>query len=88
MRWAALRQRVFAADALCCPRCASTMRLIAVIEDRVVALKILECLKLPARAPPLLPAVAGSPGHEPEDDDWFFDQSPTHGEGESFDSGG
>ncbi len=88
MRWAALLQRVFEVDALQCPRCGSTMRLIAAIEDPRVARKILECLKLPARAPPLVSAVAVSPGHEPEDDDWFFDQSPTHGEGESFDSGG
>ena len=45
-------QRVFEIDALQCPRCGSTMRLIAAIEDPTVARKILECLKLPARAPP------------------------------------
>jgi len=31
--WAALLQRVFAIDALTCPRCGSTLRLIAAIED-------------------------------------------------------
>jgi len=36
MRWAALLQRVFAIDALSCPRCGSTLRLIATIEDPVV----------------------------------------------------
>jgi hypothetical protein len=51
-RWAALLHRVFEVDALRCPPCASTMRLIAAIEDPAVAGRILECLKLPARAPP------------------------------------
>ena len=45
----ALLQRVFEVDALRCPRCTSTMRLIAAIEDPAVAERILECLKLPAR---------------------------------------
>jgi hypothetical protein len=53
MRWAALLQRVFEVDALRCPGCGSTMRLIAAIEDPDVARRILECLELPARAPPL-----------------------------------
>jgi hypothetical protein len=33
MRWASLLQRVFEVDALRCPRCGSTMRLLAAIED-------------------------------------------------------
>jgi len=53
MRWAALLQRVFEIDALRCPRCGSTMRLVAAIEDPETARRILECLELPARAPPL-----------------------------------
>jgi hypothetical protein len=57
-RWAALLQRVFEIDALRCPRCGSRLCLIAAIEDPTVARKILECLKLPARAPPLEPASA------------------------------
>jgi hypothetical protein len=75
-----LLQRVFEADALRCPRCASTMRLIAAIEDPAVAQRILECLKLPARAPPLGRATAepGEPG--PWEHDGFFDQAPTHEE--------
>jgi hypothetical protein len=72
MRWAALLQRVFEADALRCPRCGSEMRLIAAIEDPMVAREILECLDLPARAPPLVPDVGQ------DEDDWFFDQSPDH----------
>ena len=51
LRWAALLQRVFEVDALRCPGCGARMRLLAAIEDPVVARKILECLDLPARAP-------------------------------------
>jgi hypothetical protein len=58
MRWARLLQRVFEIDALRCPHCGSTLRLVAAIEDPAVARKILECVGLPARAPPLEPAGA------------------------------
>ncbi len=61
MRWASLLQRVFDVEALRCSPCGSTMRLISAIEDPAVARKILECLKLPARAPPLEPAAADTP---------------------------
>jgi hypothetical protein len=75
MRWAALLQRVFEVEALRCPCCGSTMRLIAAIEDPDVARRILECMRLPARAPPLGEAT----GHRDEppslNDDWHFDQS-------------
>ena len=80
MRWAALLQRVFEVDALRCPRCGSTMRLIAAIEDPAVARRILRCLKLAARAPPLGRATAEPGNPERSEDDWFFDQSPTHEE--------
>ena len=71
MRWAALLQRVFAVDALRCPRCGSTLRWIATIEDRVVARAILECMGLPARAPP---ATRVSP--EPRDPTPSLDEAP------------
>jgi len=89
MRWAVLLQRVFEVDALQCPRCGSTLRLIAAIEDPTVARRILECLKLPARAPPLEPAAAGTPDVELglDEDSWFFDQSPAHDETEPLVSG-
>jgi len=63
-RWAALLQRVFAVDALACPPCGATMRLLAAIEDPAVARAILECLGLPARAPPPRAAepTASTPG--------------------------
>jgi hypothetical protein len=54
------------------------MRLVAAIEDPDVARKILACLDLPARAPPLQSARVESDGHESEswDDNppWTFDQ--------------
>ncbi len=75
MRWASLLQRVFEINALRCPRCGSTLRLIAAIEDPTVAPKILECLKLPARAPPLEPAAADVPELGHAEDDWRFDQT-------------
>jgi hypothetical protein len=69
MRWAALLQRVFEVDALRCPRCAATMRLIVAIEDPAVAERILACLKLPARAPPLGGGTADLDGPEPAEGD-------------------
>jgi hypothetical protein len=72
--WASLLQRVFEVDALRCPRCGSTLRPIAAIEDPTVASKSLGCLKLPARALPYAPAPADA-SHA---DDNFFDQWPAH----------
>ncbi len=65
------------------------MRLVAAIEDPEVARKILDCLDLPARAPPLGPASdepAGLElGHDLEawtgDPGWTFDQTPPNGNG-------
>jgi hypothetical protein len=78
-RWAELLQRVFEIDALRCPRCGSRLRLIAAIEDPAVARRILECLKFPARAPPLEPASRAAIPAESIDPDrdagWHFDQS-------------
>ena len=51
------------------------MRLIAAIEDPTVAL---ECLKLPARSPPLTPAEPNVLDLGPDDNRWFFDESPAH----------
>jgi hypothetical protein len=78
-RWAELLQRVFEIDALLCPRCGSTLRLVAAIEDPAVARRILECLKLPARSPPVEPASgAAIPPNSVAPNrgaDWEFDQS-------------
>jgi hypothetical protein len=53
MRWAALLKRIIEIDALRCPRWGSTMRPMAAIKDPDATRRILEFLKLPARAPPL-----------------------------------
>jgi hypothetical protein len=51
--WSQLMARVFALDVLECPRCGSRMRILAAIEDLVVARKILDSLGLPSRPPPV-----------------------------------
>ena len=60
------------------------MRLVSAIEDPEVARKILECLDLPARAPPLGPVSDESVWHESEswDEDApeAFDQTPPDGD--------
>ena len=58
--WADLLKRVFEVDALRCPGCGGRMRLLAAITDPSVARRILECLALPTRAPPLAPANEAS----------------------------
>jgi len=55
--WADLMQRVFQIDVLCCPSCGGKMRILAAITDPDVARSILQCLSLPARAPPNSPAA-------------------------------
>ncbi len=78
-RWAVLLRRVFDIDALRCPCCGSTLRLIAAIEDPAVARKILECLELPARAPPFEPASANDvPDPAYGEATWEFDQTPSY----------
>ena len=78
--WAELLQRVFSVDALRCPRCGVPMHLIAAIDDSRVARKILACLGLPARAPPLGSNTSESaePVEECWDENpaWLFDQTP------------
>jgi Putative transposase len=55
--WAQLMKRVFAIDVLQCNLCGGVMRIIAAIHPPDTTRKILECLGLPSRAPPLAPAV-------------------------------
>jgi len=77
--WAQLLQRVFAIDALRCPRCTNSLRLIAAIEDEAVARRILDSIGLPARAPPDLLLPEPSPHHTEidaaHDPEFEFDQS-------------
>ena len=51
--WAELMKRVWALDVLKCPRCQNRMRILAAIHPPEATRKILECLGLPSRAPPL-----------------------------------
>ena len=61
------------------------MRVLAAIEEPEVARKILECLDLPARAPPLSPAPDAAAGHETEpwaeEPPWAFDPTLPGGDG-------
>jgi len=54
--WAQLMMRVFEIDILCCPRCGGRMRLLCAINSQPAIQKILACLGLPTRAPPIAPA--------------------------------
>jgi len=51
-------KRVFLVDVLQCEICGSAMKIIAAIQSPSTVQKILECLGLPTRPPPLKPAVA------------------------------
>jgi hypothetical protein len=63
LAWADLLRRVFAVDVLECPRCGARTRLLAAIHPPDTTSAILECLDLPARAPPVEAA-------RPEEDAW------------------
>ena len=51
--WAELMRRVFSADVLRCDRCGGRMRILAAITPPEAIRKILDCLGLPSRPPPL-----------------------------------
>jgi hypothetical protein len=52
LEWSKLMARAWKLDVLRCPRCDGRMRLVALVEDAVVARRILEHVGLPTRAPP------------------------------------
>ena len=56
--WAELMKRVWSVDVLECPRCLGRMRIVAAIHAPSAVRKILDCLDLPSRAPPVAPAVS------------------------------
>ena len=56
--WAELMKRVFLLDVLQCERCGGRLKIIAAILPPDTTEKILRCLGLPSRAPPLAPAVS------------------------------
>ncbi len=69
LAWAELLRRVFAIDVLACPRCGGRLRLLAAIHSPDATRAILECLGLPARAPPTAAA-------RPDEIDAEFEASP------------
>src|SRR2546426_9504787 len=58
--WARLMMRVFQLDVLQC-NCGGRLRILASIHPPDTTRKILDCLGLPSRAPPLSPAVSEAP---------------------------
>jgi hypothetical protein len=56
--WSELMKRVFLLDVLQCERCGGRMKILAAIHPPDTTGKILECLGLPSRAPPIAPAVS------------------------------
>jgi hypothetical protein len=59
--WAFLMMRVFQIDVLACENCGGRLRIIAAIHPPDTTRKILDCLGLPNRAPPLTPAASKEP---------------------------
>jgi hypothetical protein len=55
--WAELLKMVFEIDVLKCPKCGGRMRILCAINPPDAIRKILDCLGLPSRAPPIYPAV-------------------------------
>src|SRR5213593_2801120 len=51
----------WALDVLACPRCMGRMRILAAIHHPDATRKILECVSLPSRAPPVAPAAFNQP---------------------------
>ena len=56
--WAQLMMRIFEVDVLACPRCGGRMRVLCAINSPTAIEKILACLGLPTRPPPIEPAVS------------------------------
>ena len=56
--WAQMMMRVFALDVLQCEHCGGPLRILASIHPPDTTRKILDCMGLPSRAPPLTPAVS------------------------------
>jgi hypothetical protein len=63
--WSELLKRVFLVDVLVCPYCGGRLRILCAIIPPGAIAKILDCLGLPSRPPPILPA-------EPDRDPEFF----------------
>ena len=62
--WAELLKRVFSVDVLACDRCGARMRILCAIHPPDAIRKILDCLGLPSKPPPISPAELGSDSAE------------------------
>jgi hypothetical protein len=62
--WAALLRRIFELDVLKCPRCGGRMRILGAVNPPDAIRKILSCLGLPSRPPPITPAILATADHE------------------------
>jgi hypothetical protein len=54
--WSYLMRRILEIDVLACPARGEPMQIIATITQPEIAARILDCLGLPSRSPPLYPA--------------------------------
>ena len=59
--WSQLMRRVFEIDVLECPRCGGRMRILCAIHPPDAIRKILDCLGLPSRPPPIASATPANP---------------------------
>jgi hypothetical protein len=62
--WAELLKRVFSVDVLECDRCGGRMRILCAINPPDAIRKILDCLGLPSKPPPISPAELGRDSDE------------------------
>jgi hypothetical protein len=67
--WAELLRRVFSTDILVCDRCGARMRVLCAVNPPGAVRKILDCIGLPSRPPPIAPAM---PASEPSDSQLCF----------------
>ena len=58
--WSHLMAPVFEFDVLNCPNCNGRLKILAALHPPVNTRKILKCMNLPGRAPPIARAVSGS----------------------------
>jgi hypothetical protein len=63
--WAELMWPVWSLDVLECPRCFGRMKIVAAIHSSEAIRKILDCLGLPVRAPPIAKPSPDGPIEEP-----------------------
>ncbi len=76
-KWRELIKKVWEADPLLCPKCANTMRIVALIDDRNVIERILRHLGLWQQGVRVMPSRA-SPANETVVEPWADDPFPDY----------